>query len=122
MNINIRKLLPGLLVNGTLFVICFVWLVPTLGLLVSSFRARDDIATSGWWTIFPHRAWVKVDEIQLPKDVDRTQPMEIGGVTATFEGRRRNPRRQTPDLDRQSPSGSGGSARATVDNQRQLHS
>lgn len=85
MNTNIRKLLPGLLVNGTLFIICFVWLIPTVGLLISSFRARDDIATSGWWTIFPHRDWVKVEEIQPPTDVDRTQPMEIGGVTATFE-------------------------------------
>ncbi len=27
-----------------------MWLVPTLGLFVTSFRTRPDIAASGWWT------------------------------------------------------------------------
>ena len=30
--------------------LCILWTVPTLGLLVTSFRSRDDIITSGWWT------------------------------------------------------------------------
>jgi alpha-glucoside transport system permease protein len=31
-----------------------LWLFPTLGLLVSSFRTADQIATSGWWkSLFP---------------------------------------------------------------------
>src|SRR5262245_19809976 len=30
--------------------ICMVWIVPTLGLLVSSFRPANLVATTGWWT------------------------------------------------------------------------
>ena len=31
-------------------VLAALWTIPTLGLLVTSFRTRDDAATSGWWT------------------------------------------------------------------------
>ncbi len=41
-------------VNVALIFICFIWLIPTVGLLVSSFRQPDDIQQSGWWTVLPH--------------------------------------------------------------------
>ncbi|GAA0807703.1 carbohydrate ABC transporter permease [Spirilliplanes yamanashiensis] len=31
-------------------ILCFVWIVPTVGLLVTSFRGPEDALTSGWWT------------------------------------------------------------------------
>lgn len=34
----------------TMVLLCVVWTLPTLGLLVTSFRSRDDAQTSGWWT------------------------------------------------------------------------
>lgn len=41
-------------VHISLAVMVFVWLFPTIGLLVSSFRTSDQIATSGWWkAMFP---------------------------------------------------------------------
>ncbi|WP_291051108.1 carbohydrate ABC transporter permease [Herbiconiux sp.] len=33
-------------------VIAVIWTIPTFGLLISSFRERNDIQTTGWWTIF----------------------------------------------------------------------
>ena len=27
-----------------------IWLVPTIGLLVNSFRPASDVAATGWWT------------------------------------------------------------------------
>ncbi len=36
----------------TIAVICFLWVVPLVGLFVTSFRTENDANTSGWWTMF----------------------------------------------------------------------
>src|SRR5258707_40971 len=33
-----------------IILLCLVWVIPTLGLLVSSFRPPNLVANSGWWT------------------------------------------------------------------------
>jgi alpha-glucoside transport system permease protein len=40
------------LIHVSLALIGLIWLVPTLGLLVTSFRPRSDIQSIGWWDIF----------------------------------------------------------------------
>ncbi|MGP3952689.1 carbohydrate ABC transporter permease [Streptomyces sp. 7N604] len=35
-----------------LILVALFWLMPTLGLLISSLRDSTDIATSGWWEVF----------------------------------------------------------------------
>ncbi|MEI6870485.1 MAG: carbohydrate ABC transporter permease [Actinomycetota bacterium] len=35
-------------------VIAVLWTVPTLGLVVTSLRKKEDISSSGWWTVFTH--------------------------------------------------------------------
>lgn len=64
-------------------IICFVWLLPTLGLLISSFRPAADILETGWWKVFPHQEWKTKDTIQLSKDVDLSGPIEVNGQTYT---------------------------------------
>ena len=80
-----RKLVSNILVNGALALICLLWTIPTIGLLVSSFRQRDDIKASGWWTILPHRGWALTDELPIPEGATRDEQITIEGVTATFD-------------------------------------
>jgi alpha-glucoside transport system permease protein len=37
-----------------IIVLALVWMLPTLGLLITSFRPPQDVANSGWWTVFEH--------------------------------------------------------------------
>jgi alpha-glucoside transport system permease protein len=39
-------------VKIAVIVICLRWVVPTIGLIITSFRNADDARTSGWWTVF----------------------------------------------------------------------
>jgi alpha-glucoside transport system permease protein len=47
-----ESLLGKVFVYGTLIILAVVWSVPTIGLLVSSFRPENDVLSSGWWEVF----------------------------------------------------------------------
>ena len=81
-----QKRFGSLFVNLSLLLLVLIWTVPTMGIFVSSFRNRDDIATSGWWKIFPYRDWQPTKEID-PKEAGFNPDgvMEIEGVSGTFE-------------------------------------
>ncbi len=49
-----RKFLQGAPARTAIIIICFIWSLPTVGILISSLRNRNDIRTSGWWTVFAH--------------------------------------------------------------------
>ncbi len=34
--------------------LAFVWMLPTVGLLITSFRTPGDVASTGWWTVLAH--------------------------------------------------------------------
>jgi len=35
-------------------IVVLIWLIPTVGVLITSFRPADLVNTTGWWTVFAH--------------------------------------------------------------------
>lgn len=44
----------GLFVRITVLAVVILWIIPTLGVLVSSFRHAELVGNSGWWTALAH--------------------------------------------------------------------
>jgi alpha-glucoside transport system permease protein len=44
----------GWFVRITILIIVTLWIIPTLGVLVTSFRPEEEIDATGWWTAFGH--------------------------------------------------------------------
>ncbi len=80
-----QQRINSVLINGILILICIIWLVPTIGVLVTSFRQSQDIFSSGWWAVLPHRQYVEKSEFKLPDTVDVSGQFEVEGITTTFE-------------------------------------
>lgn len=49
---KLGRLLSRSLVHLVVIAVCLAWILPTVGLLVSSFRPAHQVARSGWWTVF----------------------------------------------------------------------
>ena len=45
------SLATRLFINVAVIFLVVIWTLPTIGLLITSFRARDAINSSGWWTV-----------------------------------------------------------------------
>ncbi len=73
-------------VNLVLAIIVILWTIPTIGLFVSSFRHREEIQTTGWWTIFPHRTWEQTATFQIPRDLNTEDPIDLSPIDPVLEG------------------------------------
>ena len=59
-----KSFFSALFVHTLLLLFVIAWVLPTFGLFVSSFRDKDLLATSGWWTSFKTN---QVNEIHRTK-------------------------------------------------------
>jgi len=49
---RLLRQLQGVPLHAAIILICLIWITPTLGLLLSSFRPANLVATTGWWEAF----------------------------------------------------------------------
>ena len=52
MSRKMSRILPGIFLHTVIIFIALIWLIPTIGVLITSFRPAQDVASSGWWTVF----------------------------------------------------------------------
>ncbi|MFJ5728608.1 carbohydrate ABC transporter permease [Streptomyces paradoxus] len=58
---RLAEAVSGGVLRVFLIVVGLFWLVPTIGLLLSSLRAPEDIAASGWWKVFTEPSQLTFD-------------------------------------------------------------
>ena len=51
-----QRLTDRWVIKLIILLIIILWLVPTLGVLISSFRPAADVNANGWWTVFGNLA------------------------------------------------------------------
>lgn len=49
---KLKKAAAKIAVNAVVVLAMIIWILPTLGLFITSFRPASDVAYSGWWTVF----------------------------------------------------------------------
>ncbi|NLM96440.1 MAG: carbohydrate ABC transporter permease [Halanaerobiaceae bacterium] len=47
-----RKTFARFFLHFVIIISLIIWIVPTLGLLITSFRPAEDVNSTGWWTVF----------------------------------------------------------------------
>ena len=74
-------------VHAILLIIGIIWLVPSVGLAVTSFRTRGDISASGWWTVASGNRTVtdKLLELKVIATGESSENTIIAGESLTGE-------------------------------------
>jgi alpha-glucoside transport system permease protein len=49
---KLNKFFRNLPVHLAIITMCLLWVIPTVGLFVTSFRTREAVRTTGWWAVF----------------------------------------------------------------------
>ena len=91
------------LVNLAALALVLLWSVPTLGLLITSFRERDQISASGWWRAALPQEQTRV--IRTEAFAGGTLTGDLGGPVTAWGITARAPAALAPDTTAQLKSG-----------------
>ncbi len=71
------KKTPRIILNVIIIIFMLVWIIPTAGLLITSFRPAADVSSTGWWTVLNSPLKFTQYTIENYKDVLTTGGMAI---------------------------------------------
>jgi alpha-glucoside transport system permease protein len=74
---NTKKRLTSRTATIAALIIAVIWTTPTLGLLISSFRPAEEVARTGWWTIFANPGFTIDNYVEV---------LQAGNSTLTLAG------------------------------------
>ncbi|HEX7397108.1 MAG TPA: carbohydrate ABC transporter permease [Propionibacteriaceae bacterium] len=72
----------GWLVESVVLVLCLLWLVPTVGLLITSIRHSDAANSTGWWTWFANPLDITMQNYKGVLTGVLTNPMGLAFVNS----------------------------------------
>ena len=75
-----KRSLPTLIITIALVVFCVLWTLPTVGILVTSFRTPDAASSTGWWKAFSNFKDFTLDNYN---QVLFGQRFSVGNATGT---------------------------------------
>ena len=80
---NLGYRLQRLPLHVVIIVFCSVWIIPTVGMVINSFRALPDMQAAGWWTtLFPPHGFTLASYQQVLA-IEGVQPSIVTSVLIT---------------------------------------
>jgi alpha-glucoside transport system permease protein len=81
---NFGYRLQRLPLHLVIIIICAVWIIPTLGMIINSFRSLQDMNQAGWWTVlFPPHGF-SLDSYKQVLAIEGVAPSILYSVLITF--------------------------------------
>ncbi len=81
---NLGSRLQRLPLHLIIIIFCAFWVIPTVGMVINSFRALSDMQAAGWWTtLFPPHGFTLASYQQV-LNVEGVQPSIVTSILITI--------------------------------------